>query len=406
MKYREKQSREGAIKMKKILALALMALLLLGHVLAEENVLTLPDGLEAIGAEAFMGVSEVDKVELPDGVTAIDDRAFKNMSALKRISIPESVQTIGADILTGAMDAVLVACEPGSAAMRYAIANQLDYDAGTICRAVLIGNTYADTWNALLGPDTDVEGLKKTLEMYGWSGGITAMLNADYDDMVHGIESAFSDARAQDISLFYYSGHGLDGGELVAADETFISPYLLREMLDAVPGRKVILVDACYSGGMLSDGDAQGSGLYAPGVKHDPQAFQQAFIEAFRYSAASRSAFGEDASGQYFILTAARWDQESDTIQWDRDEDGKFEYGYGLFSSLLCDGLGYDYANDDAHEPLADADGDGAVSIQEAADYIQTGSAQKYTEWGWNLSALQQVQAYPQNCRWFAPFRR
>ena len=386
----------------KVLALALMVMLLMGHVQAEEVVLTLPDGIRVIEAEAFMGVSEVDAVELPDGVTTIGDRAFKNMSALKRISIPESVQSIGADILTGAADAVLVSCAPGSAAMRYAIANRLDYDADTVCRAVLIGNTYPGTVDELFGPDTDVEGLKKTLEMYGWSGEITTMLNAGKEDMVHCIESAFSGARAQDISLFYYSGHGAEGGVLCTADDDYYSPYRLRELLDAVPGRLVILIDACYSGGMLNDGDEDdGEGLFAPRLRDDPQAFQQAFIDAFRFSTAARSAFGEDTSSQYFILTAARWDQESTTITWDYDNDGEADQGFGLFTLNLCDGLGYDYDNDDAHEPHADADGDGAVSIQEAAEYIQTECAEFY-----ELSELQQVQAYPINCKWFAPFRR
>ena len=51
------------------------------------------------------------------------------------------------------------------------------------------------------------------------------------------------------------------------------------------------------------------------------------------------------------------------------------------------------------------ADEDGAVSIMEAATYIEDSIWDFFDAWGWDQSTRQIIQAYPENCAWFAPFR-
>ena len=53
------------------------------------------------------------------------------MSSLKEITIEGSSTDIGANVLDGCGDALLVKCPPDSDAMTYAVANRLDYDADT-----------------------------------------------------------------------------------------------------------------------------------------------------------------------------------------------------------------------------------------------------------------------------------
>ena len=68
------------------------------------------------------------------------------------------------------------------------------------------------------------------------------------------IAAAFAGADADDVSYFYYSGHGSVANgqaQLVGTDLAFLSVSELKAALDAVPGRKVVLLDSCFSGGFV-----------------------------------------------------------------------------------------------------------------------------------------------------------
>ena len=376
-----------------ILAIAMLA----GSALATAEQLSLPDGLTAIEEEAFMGVSEVDEIVVPEGTVSVGDRAFKDMCALRRIVLPESATDIGSDILEGAMEAVLVECPANSAAMRYAVANRLDYDADTTCRALIIGNTYPGTDNALKGCDNDAYGMESMLERLSGRRFLTrTVINAGRQQCDSLIAETFSDAKEQDISVFYYSGHGFSGGALYMADGNGYPAEHLRQQLDAVPGRKLLLIDACYSGGMIDDGDAASNATNGAG---ELRAFQNDFLSAFRSGGDRKAAFNPS---EYFLLTAARWDQTSLTVGYSSDASSWFS----LFTWCLCKGCGYDYSKDKERELEADADGDSAVSVQEAAGYILAEVERMYDNLEWDSARMQLVQAYPAGCRWFAPFRQ
>ena len=55
---------------------------------------TVPDGIEAIGYEAFFGESQPFSLVLPASVTTIEDRAFHWADGLKAITIPSGITTI------------------------------------------------------------------------------------------------------------------------------------------------------------------------------------------------------------------------------------------------------------------------------------------------------------------------
>ena len=77
------------------------------------------------------------------------------------------------------------------------------------------------------------------------------------------IRETFADADADDVSYFYISTHGLwntavnglmtlllSNGE----SEEGITAYELRRVFDTIPGKKVLLLDACHSGAMIGKG--------------------------------------------------------------------------------------------------------------------------------------------------------
>lgn len=76
------------------------------------------------------------------------------------------------------------------------------------------------------------------------------------------IEDTFREARDVDTALVYLSTHGLlEEGEKEMAlllsdgtEEERLAPEKLKAILDEIPGRKVLILDACHSGAVIGRG--------------------------------------------------------------------------------------------------------------------------------------------------------
>ena len=74
------------------------------------------------------------------------------------------------------------------------------------------------------------------------------------------VADAFRKAKAEDTSLIYVSTHGVLRDEKMAlllsdgTEEEKLYPGALRETLEKIPGRKVLILDACHSGAMIGKG--------------------------------------------------------------------------------------------------------------------------------------------------------
>ncbi len=74
------------------------------------------------------------------------------------------------------------------------------------------------------------------------------------------VADAFRRAKDADTSLVYLSTHGLlQDGQMTlllsdGTDEERLAPEALRQALDQVPGRKVLILDACHSGAVIGCG--------------------------------------------------------------------------------------------------------------------------------------------------------
>jgi uncharacterized protein YjdB len=210
--------------------------------------------------------------------------------------------------------------------------------------------------------------------------------NATKTAIINGITSTFSGADENDVSYFYFSGHGsytgvfatsyicptgLDGSVASA-----ISVDELESALSAIPGTKVVILDSCFSGGFIGKGKEE-----KVISKENLTSFNDEIINVFS-QAESKSLL---TTNQYKVLTASHYDQTSYENTGSHPKDG---YPYAIFTAAFCLGCGY---NDGIY--YADTDVNTKVSLEEEYNFIVAFE----DVWFENVYYRQNVQVFPED---------
>ena len=270
----------------------------------------------------------------------------------------------------------------------------------TVYRACCVGvgdyinfpDSYGNT--DLPGPPYDVDRIRQTFGYCKFGLSNTGFSTISYlkdwqatkSNILQSISYTFSGADSNDISYFYFSGHGIwenntsyicpTEANYYAPMSTYISVYELETALSAIPGTKVVLLDSCHSGGFIGKGveEIQIS-------KEELESFNDEVINAFSQDQPK----GLLATNQYKDLTSCHYNQEcmglSPTTPGDFDP-------FGVFTMALCEGCGY------LGSYPADINLDTKVSLQEAYLYIKL-YVQDLSNTYPYLNIAQDVQVYP-----------
>lgn len=275
--------------------------------------------------------------------------------------------------------------------------------AGTY-RALLIGNTYTGESNELPGCENDVDGMRTMLgRMTATPYSVTVKKNIRAEEILSSISSTFGNASYNDVSLFYYSGHGAnslgaDGNPtsyhaaLVGTFQTYVSIARLKTELDKIPGKKVIIIDACHSGQFIArDGavtqvsssafNSQVVNLFANENQLSGDVSRTAVVLAADGSELlseeapafiDRAGDTNFAKSGYYVITACRSEEKSVSTGYDSNGDGKIDRYFGLFTYGLCYGNGWNLARNAAISSLnADLNKDSKVTLYEAYVYAK-----------------------------------
>ena len=171
----------------------------------------------------------------------------------------------------------------------------------------------------------------------------------------------FRDATDDDISYFYWCGHGTDkyGVFVCPADsdfsdtETFISVEELENALDNIAGTKIIILEACHSGNF---------------IEKSMENFNSKVIEVF-----SRQSIGLNKDS-YYVITSCAGPQ----VCW---EVPHADEPYTYFTMALYQGF---------LNLSADVNENGIIDLSEIYSYIQ--------DWvNENTDKIQDTQIYPDN---------
>ena len=271
-------------------------------------------------------------------------------------------------------------------------------------RALLIGNTYTGESNELPGCDNDVDGMRTMLgRMTATPYSVTVKKNIRAEEILSSISSTFGNASYNVVSLFYYSGHGAnslgaDGNPtsyhaaLVGTFQTYVSIARLKTELDKIPGKKVIIIDACHSGQFIArDGtvtqvsssafNSQVVNLFANEDQLSGDVNRTAVVLAADGSELlseeapafiDRAGDTNFAKSGYYVITACRSEEKSVSTGYDSNGDGKIDRYFGLFTYGLCYGNGWNLARNAAISALnADLNKDSKVTLYEAYVYAK-----------------------------------
>ncbi len=262
-----------------------------------------------------------------------------------------------------------------------------------VYRALLIGNTYPGQSDYLPGCDNDTAAMATMLRRMTATPYTTRISNNLTDSgMISAIRSTFANATANDVSLFFYSGHGANAvgsdfhGALVGVNHTYLAVARLKEELDKIPGKKIVIVDSCHSGAMIGKGDAEITTA-------ELNAFNSQVISIFSTSAIEKEdlvtveegvemftrqplkiARGENdlANPGYYVITASHSTENSVSVGTDQDQDGQTDKYFGLFTYALCRGSGWNMASDTVITTLeADRDSNNEITLYEAYVYAK-----------------------------------
>lgn len=228
---------------------------------------------------------------------------------------------------------------------------------------------------------------------FGLSNTVFSIINDELIDLyatktaiLQGIASTFSGADDNDVSYFYFSGHGDCGAcawglftsyicptdSLLTSYDNDISINELEVALSAIPGTKIVILDSCFSGGFIGKGKGK-----ITISQEEMVSFNDEIINVFSQAQSK----GLLTTNQYKVLTACHYYQTSVDIP------------PGLFTMVLCDGCGYD------GNYYADTDGNTKVSLNEAYVFIdeEIYILNEYLISIGEEPFLQDVQIYPEN---------
>lgn len=253
-------------------------------------------------------------------------------------------------------------------------------DGVTNYRALLIGNSVYQTQANLPSCAYDLSAMKSALA----SGTVGFKKVSAYSNLTQsGIQSALSGVLAwgadeDDVTVFYYTGHGASGGlagvDYGSSGKGLYSFSLLHSALSQVPGKVIVLLDACQSGGLI-------------GKSADADSFAANAVAAFSKAQGDVSAKAIASGDKFHVIASSSQSQSSYAL----------DNQYGLTTWALCEAMGWAHNGAKAGNKLetleGDANGDLTVTVGEAFAFASDQVSGLLKVQG--LS--QDMQAYPEN---------
>lgn len=254
-------------------------------------------------------------------------------------------------------------------------------DGVTNYRALLIGNSQYQSVDDLGSCAYDLGAMRSALT----SGTVTYKKISSYSSLTRsGIQSAVNGvltwgADDDDVTVFYYTGHGASSG-LAGVDHSSskdgVYPFsLLQSTLSGVPGKVIVLLDSCKSGGLINK-SAESAGSFTDNA-----------IAAFSGASGGLSSKAITSGEKFHVIASSSQSQ--------------YSYAktnlYGLSTWALCEAMGWSHNGPSAGNRLesleGDANGDLTVTVGEAYAFAAQAVGEELAKYNYT----QDMKAYPED---------
>ncbi|RRD93532.1 hypothetical protein EII17_12445 [Clostridiales bacterium COT073_COT-073] len=253
-----------------------------------------------------------------------------------------------------------------------------------VYRALIVANSdYPGDKSDLAGPVGDAKLMQQVFAAQRFAGKkmsqIVVKENQEKADFLQAIKDAYAGANENDISYFYYSGHGFNhkeisylcmvGAALGEADpiDLWVSVDELKTALDAVPGKKILILDSCNSGGFIGKKAYDANSGATPKQGKQSLAFVETVVSQFAAQSVSQPNYL--ISDKYKVLAAS---SENEFSYEDKLEK------LGKFTKALAQAAGVD------GNLRADENNDGKAGLEELFAYLDK-----------HVIYTSHIQAYP-----------
>ena len=236
-------------------------------------------------------------------------------------------------------------------------------------RAVLVGQNNYTTANVLRGPINDMNTMASTLEGLKYRFSTKRLSDANKSDILNAISSTFANATDDDVSLFFYSGHGLNvigdttsdyykqnQGALCMIDGGRITFSELAAAFANVKGKVIFIISSCHSGASIGKGtDAD----------DEIELFVNSAMEILGGRSEENARLGELKQSRFYVITAANRTESG----WEYAFDGS-GYRQTALAAAILKGIGGKYTSGSyAGSMPADKDKNSAITLKELYNY-------------------------------------
>ena len=290
-------------------------------------------------------------------------------------------------------------------------------------RAVLIGNSYTGTEDELEGTKYGIKSMEDMLKtLKNPYSEVLTVHDGTKKDMQRAVARVFSKADADDLTLFYYSGHGAVAEEDSYTSEDYYDGALyfwnrkkaegeyyataeLKELFDRYNGKKALIIDSCGSGAFVqtqavSGPESTDEGTHLIRTDAEAHGFLESMAEAFSEGSyvpedemLPIALSGEFRDSDYYLLCAANKGEYS--YQVPVLIDGEYYYG-ALMTIGLLEGTGYEFMKGWTESMPADTDMDERITLKEIYAYIPKVVKERLTKiFGYEQNSV----CYPSNSR-------
>ncbi|MEG2315579.1 MAG: Ig-like domain-containing protein [Clostridia bacterium] len=269
-------------------------------------------------------------------------------------------------------------------------------------RALLVGQqNYAQS---LVGIDDDLAAMTEVLTHGKTAYEVNSTMNLSKSGIFNAIQSTFAGASSEDVSLFYYGGHGANSvdnnvrGALYLTSSEYLTGAELANALNKVPGTVIVILESCFSGNTIWDG-TRARTLTPEPTDEDLSGFNHSMINAFSAYGRAAARSGELRTQKFHVLTTAAQNQNGLEFQYNNG------VGFGLLTRGLAQCAGYLFIDANkgyqwAGSFVADEDGDGCITVAEAYSCAKP----LVKNWAYNTivggkpqAHTQDVQVWPSN---------